>query len=134
MIDHDPTEKFNLEVKKILDEMLAHDEIDISCHKYLFNSKPRTSRFYTLLKIQKGKNSPPGRPIVSANNSPTEKISAFVDFFMNPTVPLLISYVKEPHTSSKYLTTSKTYQTTSYWQLLMSAHYIPVFPIERVSE
>ena len=76
---HDPTPDHNLEVKKILDEMLIRDEIDQSCYDYLYISKPRTPRFYTLPKIHKPSRPPPGRPITSANQSPTERISAFVD-------------------------------------------------------
>ena len=94
-LDHDPTRTHNLEVTIILDEMLARDEIDITCYDYLYNQNPSTPRFYTLPKIHKGKNPPPGRPIVPANNSPTEKISSFVDFFLNPTIPYLDSYVKD---------------------------------------
>ena len=94
-LDNNPTDKHNREVNKILDEMLARDEIDITCHNYLYNQNPRTPTFYTLPKIHKGKSPPPGRPIVSANNSPTEKISSFVDFFLNPTIPFLKSYIKD---------------------------------------
>ena len=36
-----------------------------------------------------------GRPIVSANDCPTEKISAFVDTFLNPIVQKSKSYVKD---------------------------------------
>ena len=94
-LDSDPTLKHNMEVKKILDEMLARNEIDITCYNYLYNEKPRTPRFYLLPKIHKGKIPPPGRPIVSANNSPTERISAFVDYFLQPTIPKQQSYVKD---------------------------------------
>ena len=37
----------------------------------------------------------PGRPIVSGNGSPTEKISKFVDFFINPLCRMLPSYLKD---------------------------------------
>ena len=41
---------------------------------------------YLLPKIHKNLHPPPGRPIISANNSPTERISAFVDNFLRPIV------------------------------------------------
>ena len=59
-LDSEPTLKHNMEVKKILDEMLARNEIDITCYNYLYNEKPRTPRFYLLPKIHKGMIPPPG--------------------------------------------------------------------------
>ena len=38
---------------------------------------------------------PPGKPIVSANDCATEKISAFADHFLNPMVKERQSYVKD---------------------------------------
>ncbi len=36
-----------------------------------------------------------GRPILSANDSPTERISTFVDYFLQTCVPLMRSFVKD---------------------------------------
>jgi hypothetical protein len=38
---------------------------------------------------------PPGRPVVAANGAPTEKISQFVDHFVNPFCPKIKSFVKD---------------------------------------
>jgi hypothetical protein len=48
-----------------------------------------------LPKTHKGINPPPGRPIVSANGGPTEKIWQLVDFFLNPISNQHKSYVKD---------------------------------------
>ena len=37
----------------------------------------------------------PGRPIVSSNNHPTERISQFVDYYLKPLVCTVPSYVKD---------------------------------------
>ena len=87
--NQDLTETHSQQVNQILTEMLQTDEIDKSCFEYLSNSNPRTPRFYTLPKIHKNTLPPPGRPILSANQSPTERISEFVDFFLKPTIPHL---------------------------------------------
>ncbi len=62
---------------------------------YLNTPRVRTARFYTLPKIHKRLVHPPGRPIVSANKSPTERISQFVDHFLNPIMKLGRSYIRD---------------------------------------
>ena len=66
--------------------------MDKQTHRYLTQENPKAGRFYILPKIHKPGN--PGRPIVSANGHPTEKISEFVSFHLNPLVQTLPSYVK----------------------------------------
>ena len=62
----------------------------------LINPNPRTSKFYLLPKIHKPNT--PGRPIVSACNCPTERISQYLDETLRPIVESLPTYVKDsPH-------------------------------------
>ena len=70
-------------------------EIDISCYTYLVSNKIHTAQFYILPKIHKNKTNPPGRPIVSGNSCPTERISSFVDFFLQPLIKDIPSYIKD---------------------------------------
>ena len=49
---------------------------------HLITKEPHTAKFYTLPKIHK--QGTPGRPIISANNCPTEKISRYVNHFLEP--------------------------------------------------
>ncbi len=51
--------------------------------------------FYLLPKIHKPQRPPPGRPIVSAIGTPTERISQFIDFFLLPFLETIPSYVKD---------------------------------------
>ena len=37
----------------------------------------------------------PGRPIISGCDSPTEKLSIYIDHFQKPLVPLILSYIKD---------------------------------------
>ena len=83
------------EVVTAVDDMHSYKEIDISCHKYLTYTPIRTAQFYMLPKIHKDKINPPGRPIVSGNGCPTERISQFVDFFLQPGVKNIRSYIKD---------------------------------------
>jgi hypothetical protein len=53
---------------------------------------PKPGHLFLLPKIHKENN--PGRPIVSANGHPTEKISEFIDFHHRSFVENLPSHIK----------------------------------------
>ena len=93
--DDDLTSQHQQEISHLLNTLVAKDEISEECRNYLDPANTKASRFYLLPKIHKRLPNPPGRPIVSSNNSPTEKISAFVDHFLQPCVPKLQSFVKD---------------------------------------
>ena len=94
-LEHEPTQDFRKEVSDFVKDMHQNGEIDDSVQKYLMYDTYRTPQLYLLLKIHKGTTPPPGRPIISANGCPTENISQFVDFFLNPTCMTLPSFVKD---------------------------------------
>ena len=85
MLDSDPTESYRVEIQNVVEDIYQEGEIKESVKKYLTEKSCKTSRFYVLPKIHKGIRPPPGRPVVSANGCRTEKISKFVDHFLNPT-------------------------------------------------
>jgi len=93
--DHDPTEEHNQRVSAKITEMTENQAISPEVADHLVFTKPRTACFYTLPKIHKPTRPPPGRPIVSANECPTERISGFVDHFLRPHVPKIRSYIKD---------------------------------------
>ena len=78
-----------------LDSMLLHEEITESTFEYLANPSPRTPLLYTQPKIHKNVLPPPCRPIVSGNDSASERISKFVDWFLKPIVPTIPSFIKD---------------------------------------
>ncbi len=80
-IDENLTNSHNAEISKFLRRMSVNGEISEKTLDYLLESNPQTPEFYMLPKIYKGTSPPLGRPIISANGCPTEKISKFVDFF-----------------------------------------------------
>lgn len=92
-LEEDPTEKFSDEITKELTKMNTLGYIDDKTLEYLTPDNPKAGRFYLLPKIHKPNN--PGRPIVSANGHPTEKISEFVDYHLRPHVESLPSFVKD---------------------------------------
>ena len=93
--DTDLTASHSEQITRTLQQMQDLGEISTKCFKYLTGFKPRTARFYMLPKIHKGVNPPPGRPIISGNNSPTERISQFVDHFIKDIATKGKSYVRD---------------------------------------
>ena len=94
-VDKELTADHLLEVNHFIDQMLDDGEIDISVYNYLFSKECGRPNLYLLPKIHKGIIPPPGRPILSANGCPTEKISAFVDHFLREVSTKHKSYVKD---------------------------------------
>ena len=92
-VKSDPTKKHNTLVFKALSDGVTKGHIDSDTSKLLKVQTPTASRFYMLPKIHKANN--PGRPITSGNNSPTEKISIYVDTHLKPIVSKLDSFVKD---------------------------------------
>ena len=93
--DKDMTNKVTKTVKDYLQYMKVNEYINKDTYSYLMPSNPTCSRFYILPKIHKNRQNPPGRPIVSANNHPTEHISEYVSDILNPLVSKLPSYIKD---------------------------------------
>ena len=82
-------------VDNCLNQMVINGEITKEVQTVLSIKKVRTPQIYFLPKIHKMKFPPPGRPIVSANDCATERISAFVDHFLNPLVKETKSYIQD---------------------------------------
>ena len=88
------TNKIRERVKEYLDRLHQDDLIDDDTFKYLTsNPNPKAGRFYMLPKIHKQGN--PGRPIISSNGHPTERISEFVNHHLKSLAQPLPSYIKD---------------------------------------
>jgi hypothetical protein len=93
----DLTEEHN-HIEHVLEDLRAQEIISENIFKCLSNKTPKTASLYLLPKIHKVKNPgelPPGRPIISANGCPTERISAFVDENIKGALPHIPSYIKD---------------------------------------
>ena len=98
--DTDPTHSFAKEISDTLVKIHNCNGINKDMLNYLIPQDPRTARFYLLPKIHKAGN--PGRPIVSGNGSPTERISEFVDSYLNPLVSHIPSYIQDTTDTTGY--------------------------------
>ena len=91
--DYDPKLEFQSKVTKTLNKLLNLGYRSKENFDYLSVPQLKVGRFYLLPKIHKTGN--PGRPIVSANGYPTERISEFDDHHLRPFVEELPSYVQD---------------------------------------
>ena len=91
--DEDITNQIQQRVTVYVKRMLKNGYIDEKTKQYLIQTDVKPGRFYILPKIHKTGN--PGRPIVSSNSHPTERISQFVDYHINPLVSSLGSHIKD---------------------------------------
>ncbi|XP_072021894.1 uncharacterized protein [Amphiura filiformis] len=95
-LEHDPTTDFDKTTCKALDKAYQVGLIDNELKSALKPKNPNPGRFYTLPKIHKQyENIPPGRPIVGANGTVTERVSLFIDHHLKPHVSTLDSYVQD---------------------------------------
>ncbi|XP_060556022.1 uncharacterized protein LOC132716717 [Ruditapes philippinarum] len=90
---YDLTNKSTREINNFLTYLKKHSLMSQQHISYLTAKNCRTPIFYLLPKIHKPNN--PGRPIVSACGSPTEKLSEFVDHFLQPLARKVPSYIKD---------------------------------------
>ena len=113
-LDSDPTPEYTEEINQFLHNMFLRGEIDATVYQYIVGIETRTPNIYFLPKIHKQTRPPPGRPVVSGNGSPTERISEFIDHFINPPSTCIKSFVKD---------------TTHMIQILSAVKDLPVDPI-----
>lgn len=92
-IAKDPIRSIMNIIKTTLQEALALDYIDKNLFDYLMVDFPRVPYFYLLPKIHKPGH--PGRPIVAAQGSVTEKISRYLDFLLQPHVAKMHTYIRD---------------------------------------
>ena len=92
-LNRDPTRKTSAEIQTFLSRMKTLKLLPDEHITFLTPKNCRTPVFYMLPKIHKENN--PGRPIVSACDSPTENLSAYIDSFLKPLAQQVKSYIKD---------------------------------------
>ena len=96
-IEKDLTQEFTLSVNKALKKIFDKGEINSKHFEYLSpvgKQGIKTAELYLLNKVQ---SDPPtkARPIILANGCPVERISEYVDFFLQPFVTEQHTYIKD---------------------------------------
>lgn len=115
-LQSNPIEGIKNELTDILSHAKEEGWISKNECEFLFCKNPRNPTFYMLPKIHKNLESPPGRPIISGNESITEPASKFVDSFIKPFVGKLPSFIQD---TTHVLNTIKKNENHLYWLLWM---------------
>ena len=89
----DPTKLHNELINNVIEKFKREQLLDQKTANGLKVHDPRTPLFYLLPKIHKAGN--PGRPVVSSVNCHTSKISEFIDYYLQPLVKSLPSYIQD---------------------------------------
>ena len=90
-LNEDMTADIQKRVTVYVNRMHKDKLINDKTKQYQSDVKP--GRFYILPKVHKPGN--PGRPIVSSNSHPTERLPHFVDYHLQPLVHKLPSFVED---------------------------------------
>lgn len=118
----DPTPLITTEINKYIEELRNLNLIDQIQFNFLYRTTtPRIQLMYFLTKIHKN---PYGiRPIVSWINGPTERISAFIDHYLQPTMTYIDAYLKNSFDLINHLEKIKTNQQTILCTMDVSSLY-----------
>ncbi len=94
-ISHDPTLPLTKAINSYILHMKNKGIVSNTTYNYLKfkDNQSRTQQLYFLKKIHKNPISV--RPIVSGCGGPTEKISQFIDYYLQPQVPKIDSYIRD---------------------------------------
>jgi hypothetical protein len=106
-VENDPSEEIKKKSDAIVQDMFVKDEITESVAKFLIGGQKNLSTYYHLLKTHKipqDVDNPtewlenqgyPIRGIISARGGPTERLAGFVDFFLQPGMKALPSFLQD---------------------------------------
>ena len=113
-LEEDQTKQVANEVTQAIRAMYQEGHIDKPTAEYL-QPPPmvRTQEMYFLKKIHKSL--PSARPIVSGCSGPTERISVYLDHWLQPLAKSLPSYVKDTKEFIKYIESTKLPKDCILW-------------------
>ena len=99
-------------VTQLIKSLYHGKHIDAMTEKWLSltQNPPRIPVFYTLTKIQKP--NPVGRPIILGCEGPTERISSFVDYLLQPIAKAQQSYLKDTTDFINFIERTKVEENT----------------------
>ena len=93
--DESPLPSIQQKIQDNVNKHLKTGALSPKIANLLIVQNARPGRFYLLPKIHKSLQNPPGRPIISANQHPTENLSEYVDTYVKKHIKNIPSYLKD---------------------------------------
>ena len=90
-----PIRKYKKELALLIDLGKKKDILNKKESKYLMPETCRTPVIYTVPKIHKSRENPPGRPIVNGIDSLTARMGQYIDYFIQPAVQATPAHLKD---------------------------------------
>lgn len=94
-LPNNPTSLYKRQLSKIIERVYEQKISNRKERDFLVLLAPRVPTIYYLPKVHKNLTQPPGQPIVSGINSVTLRIGQYIDFFLQPLVRRIQSYLKD---------------------------------------
>lgn len=94
-LSKNPTSEYKKILVDLVDSGFQLGILDKKEKNYLVPVVPRIPIIYYLPKVHKNVTHPPGRPIISGINSVTSRIGKYIDFFLQPIVQSIPSFLKD---------------------------------------
>ena len=116
-------------IQELVTELLEKEFISEQTYTFLSSGGKRTSVFYILPKIHKNLENPPGRPIVSSIDCPTERISMMLDMILQPLLLTTKSYIKDTPDFLRKLSKEIILEEENFFTLDVSSLYTNI-PLE----
>jgi len=136
-LPNDPTQDIARKSNKYLQQLRTENVIDENTYKWGLTEPGscKTPYFYHLPKIHQRLDNPPGRPIVSGIGGPTEKLSKLTDYWLQPAVKVIPSYIQD---TTHFLQTIESWNSRGplpreclFVTIDVVGLYIPIFQITK---
>ncbi|CAJ0927891.1 unnamed protein product [Ranitomeya imitator] len=85
-LDRDPLPGIRQKIETILHRYMDRGVVDQKTSEFLQNSNPITPVFYTLPKVHKNLENPPGRPIVASTDSILSPLARYIERILTPLI------------------------------------------------
>jgi len=122
-VDSTSVQQVEVDIKRLVKTLRDDNVIPKEMADYAIKEDTRPARFYLLPKVHK--KGVPGRPVISACGSATEGLSEIVDYFLQPFIPLIPSFIKD---TDDFIRKIRTITSIPPGALLVTIDVVALYP------
>ncbi|CAJ0930163.1 unnamed protein product [Ranitomeya imitator] len=113
-LDRDPLPGIRQKIETILHHYTVRGVVDQKTCEFLQNPNPITPVFYTLPKVHKNLENPPGRPIVASTDSVLSPIARYIERILTPLIQRSKSFLLDTGSFLDLIKVTKNIPVDSY--------------------